>query len=167
MPDRHPSENCYPIDLNRKFPATGPRRKASKDHAAPGILAAERRHQIRPAMPPQEPAIRHTLRHQMLFSRLNDAQLTRISRTAVRIHLNENESLFEQGAEAGRFYLVVSGQIKLFRLSPAGDEKIIEIITTGHTFAEALMFLERPVYPVSATALQQAELVSIDSREFS
>ena len=117
-------------------------------------------------MPPQEPVIRPALQHHMLFSRLTDAQLTRVSRTAVRIHLDENESLFEQGTEAGRFYLVVSGQIKLFRLSPSGDEKIIEIITSGHTFAEALMFLERPVYPVSATALQKAELVSIDSSEF-
>lgn len=166
MPDRLCPEICYPIDLKRKFSAAGRRGKPSKDRGAPGILTTEPVQQIRPAMSPQEPAIRQVLQRHMLFSRLTDAQLTRIARTAVRVCLEENENLFEQGTEAGRFYLVISGQVKLFRLSPAGDEKIIEIITDGHTFAEALMFLERPVYPVSATALQKTELVSIHSREF-
>jgi CRP-like cAMP-binding protein len=117
-------------------------------------------------MPPLEPAITDTLKRHLLFSRLNGEQLARVGRTAVRVHLDENESLFEQGIEAKRFYVVLSGQVKLFRLSAEGSEKIIEIITPGHTFAEALMFLDRPVFPVSATALQPTVLVSVDAREF-
>ncbi len=39
---------------------------------------------------------------------------------------------------------MIGGQIKLFRLSASGDEKIIDIIQPGNTFAEALMFMERP-----------------------
>ena len=45
-------------------------------------------------------------------------------------------------------------------------EKVIEIVVAGQTFAEALMFLERPAYPVGAQALQPVELISLDARDF-
>lgn len=102
----------------------------------------------------------------LLFTNLADEQLERIARHAVHVRLEEGESLFEQGDKADRFYLVLSGQIKLFRLSPAGNEKVIEIVMPGSTFAEALMFLERPHYPVGAQALEPSELISIDARDF-
>lgn len=101
-----------------------------------------------------------------LFAALSDAQLDRITRHARRVTLNSGESLFEQGEPAERFYLVISGQIKLYRLSPNGNEKVVEIVTPGCTFAEALMFLHRPTYPVGAEALTAAELISIDARDF-
>ena len=63
-------------------------------------------------------------------------------------------------------YLVAQGQIKLYRLSPAGQEKVIEIIRPGQTFAEALMFREIPVYPVNAQALASVELYAITNRAF-
>jgi len=117
-------------------------------------------------MPDNERPIADALRRTLLFSRLSDAQLARVARGAVRVHLDEHEGLFEQGEPALRFYVVLSGQIKLYRLSPGGAEKIIEIVTPGHSFAEALMFMDYPVYPVSASALQPTRLVSIDAREF-
>lgn len=106
------------------------------------------------------------LKHGMLFARLSDEQLQRVASHARRLRLNEGEPLFEQGDLADRFFLVLTGQIKLYRLSSAGNEKVIEIVLPGHTFAEALMFLERPRYPVGAMALQPAELISLDARDF-
>ncbi|MET0088374.1 MAG: Crp/Fnr family transcriptional regulator [Sedimenticola sp.] len=101
-----------------------------------------------------------------LFARLSEDQLDRVVRHAVRVRLEEGESLFEQEEKAERFYLMVSGQIKLYRLSPAGNEKVVEVVTPGGTFAEALMFLERPYYPVGAQALQPAEAIGIDAVDF-
>jgi len=106
------------------------------------------------------------LKQNFLFDSLAEPQLRRIVRHAVRVRLDEGDALFEQGDPAKRFYLVCSGQIKLFRLSPAGNEKVIDIVTPGSTFAEALMFLERPHYPVGAQALQSSELISIDAVDF-
>jgi len=83
-----------------------------------------------------------------------------------RVNLQDGESLFETGDEARRFFLVLRGQIKLFRLSAEGNEKIIDIIQPGNTFAEALMFLEQPAYPVSATALGDVQLMSFDNGRF-
>ena len=106
------------------------------------------------------------LRTCFLFDKLSDAQLQRIAKSAVRVHLGEGEPLFEQGDKANRFYLVLKGQIKLYRLSPAGNEKVIDIVTSGNTFAEALMFLDRPRYPVGAQALEKSEVISIDAVDF-
>jgi len=101
-----------------------------------------------------------------LFARLNDDQLDRVARHAVRVHLDEGEMLFQQTDPADRFYFLIRGQIKLFRLGPSGNEKVIEIVTPLSTFAEALMFLERPTYPVGAQAMQPAEVISIDAGDF-
>lgn len=110
--------------------------------------------------------IKAQLKQGPLFAALSDDQLDRITRHAARIHLDAGESLFEQGEPADRFYLVVNGQIKLFRLSPNGNEKVVEIVTPGCTFAEALMFLQRPTYPVGAQALTASEVISVDAHDF-
>jgi CRP/FNR family transcriptional regulator, dissimilatory nitrate respiration regulator len=101
-----------------------------------------------------------------LFARLSDAQVQRVARKACGLRLVEGESLFRQGEAATRFYLLLRGQIKLYRVSPTGNEKVIDVLTPGHTFAEALMFLDHPRYPVGAQALQAAEVISIDAHDF-
>ena len=106
------------------------------------------------------------LRRGPLLRPLDREQLERIARHALRLLLRDDEALFQQGDKAERFYLVLKGQIKLYRLSPDGNEKVIEIVTPGNTFAEALMFLNRPHYPVGATAIGHAELISIDAADF-
>ena len=60
----------------------------------------------------------------MLFKRLSDPQLQRVAGRAERIRKHDGEFLFKQGDSADRFYLLISGQIKLFRLSSDGDEKV-------------------------------------------
>lgn len=111
-------------------------------------------------------SIQDDLKKGHLFAQLSEDQLSRVARHAVTKRLDQDEILFDQGDLADRFYYVVKGQIKLFRISPAGNEKIIEVVTPGSTFAEALMFLSRPHYPVGAQALIDAELISVDSKDF-
>ncbi len=106
------------------------------------------------------------LRNAPLLSRLSDEQLERIRRGAVQRRLDEGELLFTQGDAAERFYLVQSGQVRLFRLAADGSEKIIEIVSPGQTFAEALMFLQSPRYPVGAAALAPTRLIAIDAKDF-
>lgn len=102
-----------------------------------------------------------------LFAQLDSEQLARVAHHAARKQLRSGEYLFDQGDTADRFYLVLKGQIKLFRASPNGNEKIIEVVTPGSTFAEAMMFLDRSRYPVGAQALIDSEVISIDAKDFS
>jgi len=107
------------------------------------------------------------LRRGTLLSRLDPDQLGRVSRRATRVSLAAEQLLFSQGDPASRFYLLLSGQMRLYRLSPEGAEKVIEIVSPGQTFAEALMFLNAPRYPVCASALCESELIAIDAKDFS
>lgn len=53
--------------------------------------------------------------------------------------------------------------MRLYRLTPEGKEKVIEIISQGQTFAEAVALLNKP-YPVYASALEPTELIAIPSQ---
>jgi len=110
--------------------------------------------------------LQEALTESHLFSALNEAQLERVRRHAHITDMVEGESLFFQGDQATSFYLVLSGRIKLFRVSPDGKEKVVEIMEPGVCFAEALMFMDQPNYPVTATALIPSRVVVINARDF-
>ena len=106
------------------------------------------------------------LKQSHLFSKLSELQLDRVYRHSRVIELEEGQLLFNQGENVTSFYLVLSGKMKLFRVSPDGQEKIIEIVPQGGTFAEALMFMDRPHYPVSSAALAETAVLGIDAIDF-
>ncbi len=106
------------------------------------------------------------LRENHLFRALSDEQMKKLCAATTQKSLAQGEHLFEEGSRADEFYLVAQGQIKLYRLSPTGQEKVIEIIRPGQTFAEALMFRDIPVYPVNAQALANVECYAIKNRVF-
>jgi CRP-like cAMP-binding protein len=89
-----------------------------------------------------------------------------IVKTAQAIQLSESSVLFEQGTELSDLYLLVSGAIKLQRLAPNGDEKVIEIIRPGQTFAEAVLFFGGSQYPVSAVTVKSSIVVGIKAETY-
>ena len=106
------------------------------------------------------------LKKHYLFQRLTEEQLKRVASRSKMVQLADGQSLFQQGDPATRFYLVVQGRIKLFRLAPEGNEKVIELVDAGNIFAEALMFLNAPRYLVGSQALGETTVVSIDAEDF-
>ena len=101
-----------------------------------------------------------------LFANLSPEQLQPILPGIQTLTLAENEHLFHFGDNARYFYLLTSGQIMLYRLSLQGEEKVIEIIQSGQSFAEAVMFFKLSNYPVSAKAVMNSELFRIDMKVF-
>ncbi|MDH5570879.1 MAG: Crp/Fnr family transcriptional regulator [Gammaproteobacteria bacterium] len=112
------------------------------------------------------PATIEELKAIYLFEALNKVQLEKILQTATQIDLAGKEILFEAGQPAQRFYLVRSGQIKLYSISAEGDEKVMEIVYPSQTFAEAILFMQRHAYPVSAEAIKRTELISFSMPVF-
>lgn len=101
-----------------------------------------------------------------LFGGLESVQLDKVLTHSSVHKLKKEQALFSQGDEVSSFYLVLSGMIKLFRLSPDGQEKVIEVVNTGDTFAEALIFLDSPHFPVSASALGEAQVIAFEASQF-
>jgi CRP-like cAMP-binding protein len=77
--------------------------------------------------------------------------------------LTRGQAVFRVGQPCEEFHVTVIGQVKLFAISPGGQEKVIEIIGPGGTFAEALMFTGRP-YIINAQAVTDALVLSVGKR---
>ncbi|SER10450.1 cAMP-binding domain of CRP or a regulatory subunit of cAMP-dependent protein kinases [Amphritea atlantica] len=99
-----------------------------------------------------------------LFSSLSQQARETLVQHCRTIKLKNDETLFSQGGEAHSFYLALSGAVKLFRVSPDGQTKVIEVIHAGETFAEALMFMDQIRYPVNASAMGSAEVMVIPNK---
>lgn len=101
-----------------------------------------------------------------LFSALTEAELGQVASHARHCRLAPDQHLFFQGDKAARFFLVLEGQVILSRLTVEGNEKVVEVLRPGQTFAEATLFMEQHVYPVTATAIGEAHLIGFCSQHF-
>jgi CRP-like cAMP-binding protein len=97
---------------------------------------------------------------QPLFAALDEAERERLAAGCSVHRYGRGDTVFRVGEPCNGFHVVVYGQVKLFALSPAGQEKVIEIIGPNHSFAEALVFTDRP-YVVNAQALADTMLLTV------
>ena len=95
-----------------------------------------------------------------LFSDLSAAELSRAALGCQVRRLSRGDTIFRYGEPCEEFHVVVSGQVKLFAVSPAGQEKVIELVGPGISFAEALMFTDQP-YILNAQALTNTVLLTV------
>lgn len=95
-----------------------------------------------------------------LFNELDISELGRIAEGCSPRRVQRGDMVFRVGEPCNEFHLAVTVQVKLFAISPTGQEKVIEIISPGQSFAEALMFTDRP-YFINAQALTDGLLLSI------
>lgn len=98
-----------------------------------------------------------------LFQDMKAAELQRLAQGCRLRQLVRGDEVFHIGEPCTEFHVTVSGQVKLFAISPAGQEKIIEIVGPGNSFAEALMFTDKP-YFINAQALTDTLLLSVSKR---
>lgn len=100
-----------------------------------------------------------------LFSGLFADELDGLLSHAHPRHIPPHEVIFAEGDKAEALYFIVTGAVRLYRLSARGDEKVIEILMAGSTFAEAVVFLGGR-YPVCAAALSETRLIEIPTSDF-
>ncbi len=95
-----------------------------------------------------------------LFSDLGQPELERLAKGCHLRRLARGDMVFRVGEPCDCFHVTVTGQVKLFAVSPAGQEKVIELLGPGSSFAEALMFVDKP-YFINAQALTDSLLLSV------
>lgn len=101
-----------------------------------------------------------------LLKGLTESQREVMLRSAHCHKLDAGERIFNHGDPATHFYWLCSGQVKLTRLSADGEEKCIEIVQPGKTFAEGVMFMENSCYPVNAETVKKSTLVAFSNKDF-
>ncbi len=95
-----------------------------------------------------------------LFTDMEPPELQRLAQGCQLRRLARGDMVFRVGQPCEEFHVTVIGQVKLFAISPHGQEKVIELVGPGHSFAEALMFTGKP-YIVNAQALTDSLLLTV------
>ena len=100
-----------------------------------------------------------------LFAGLREEDLRRLRAIASLKQLEKKGILFSEGEEARGFYVILSGKVKVYKVSPDGKEQILHVVTAPDSFAEAALFLEGR-YPAFAEALCKSQLLFFPKRNF-
>ena len=103
------------------------------------------------------------LTHIPLFNSLAPEEISRTARSTREIHASKGDIHFHKGDPCTGFHLLVYGQVKLAFTSQQGNEKVVEILSPGQSFGEAIMFMDKP-YIVFAQALTDSLLLHVSKQ---
>ncbi len=94
----------------------------------------------------------------MLFAEFTEKDQRALLDIAIKRIFPKNCSLFGEGDEAHGFYLVISGKVKILKISPDGKEHILHIFGPGEPIGEVAVFSGKD-FPASADTLQESLLL--------
>lgn len=92
-----------------------------------------------------------------LFSSLSLSMLEILVNNSVVLDVARGRVVFQEGSEPKGLYVLLNGQIKLYKVSETGREQILDIVDYGTPVFEASVF-HTGVLPVSAMAIQNSRL---------
>lgn len=95
-----------------------------------------------------------------VFSDLRPETLEMLLAESNLMTIRPGHCLFRQGEKAVSFFIVLDGWIKLFRVTPAGDEAVLNVLSKGESFGEAVA-LTGGRYPATACAVSRAQVIVI------
>ncbi|MGO9612052.1 MAG: Crp/Fnr family transcriptional regulator [Dissulfurispiraceae bacterium] len=92
-----------------------------------------------------------------LFQGLSEEHFEELTDIVVDQTLLRGQSIFSDGDAATGFYVVISGRVKVFKLSSEGKEQILHIFGHGEAFGEVPMFAGKH-FPANAEALEKSRI---------
>jgi len=99
------------------------------------------------------------------FNGLSREDLAALRQIAVQRKLRRGEQVFSEGDPGDGFYVVVEGQVKVYKLSPEGKEQILHIIQPGEPFGEVAVFAGRS-FPANAEAIAVSRILFLPRNAF-
>jgi CRP/FNR family transcriptional regulator len=100
-----------------------------------------------------------------IFAGIDGAALERLASRCVTRTMPAGTLLFATGDPCRGLYLVQSGRVRIYRVSPEGREQVLHIEGPGRPVAEVPLF-DGGAYPASAVTLEESRLVFLPRAEF-
>lgn len=100
-----------------------------------------------------------------LFQGLPEAQQERLASIVAKRQFDKGELIFSEGETAAGFYVVLSGRVKVFKLSPEGKEQILHLFAAGEPFGEVPVFTGRE-FPAHAEAMEDSRVLFFPREAF-
>lgn len=110
---------------------------------------------------PPAPSTLSVLAKVPLFSGLSQAQLTALEANSAVIGYDKGQMIFFEGVKAKGLFVVLSGQVKIYKASPEGKEQILHVLGPGEPFAEAPVF-QGANYPANAMSIAPSRVLFIE-----
>jgi CRP-like cAMP-binding protein len=109
--------------------------------------------------------VREILKKSPLFCGLGDRELEQVKAVGITKNYQKGEVIFSEGQNATGFFVNLSGQVKVYKLSADGREQILHIIRPTEAFAEAALFAGS-TYPAFAESLTQTRILYFPKDSF-
>jgi CRP/FNR family transcriptional regulator len=99
------------------------------------------------------PDVEDAIRRTSMFKRLSQDDRTHLAAVSRLKSYTKGDRIFGEGDASEFFSVVVSGRVKIVKMTPAGKDVILEIFGTGDPFGAVAAYEGRP-FPASAIALE-------------
>jgi CRP/FNR family cyclic AMP-dependent transcriptional regulator len=100
-----------------------------------------------------------------LFGDLSEEELHALAHRTVKHHVKAGDTIFTEGDPCEGFYVVESGEVKIFKTAASGREQVLTVDRAGNSIAEIPVFDGGP-YPASAVANLDTTLLFVSKRDF-
>lgn len=100
-----------------------------------------------------------------LFREMPADLLNSLASIAIERKLVSNETLFYQNQPASGFYLIESGQVKIYRMANDGREQVIHLFGKGEIFGEVPVF-QGAAYPAFAQTTKGSTVYYFSRNDF-
>ncbi|MDI6755123.1 MAG: Crp/Fnr family transcriptional regulator [Thermodesulfobacteriota bacterium] len=100
-----------------------------------------------------------------LFQGLAPKQMEDLAMILVDQVFKRGQSIFSEEDEGAGLYIIISGRVKIFKLSPDGKEQTLHIFGPGEPFGEVAVFTGRR-FPANAEALEETRAFFFPRTEF-
>lgn len=105
------------------------------------------------------------LRSVSIFQTLDDGALHQLAARCVSRDVSEGHVLFTTGEACRGLYVLASGRVRIYRVSPDGKEQTLRVELPGAAVAELPLF-DGGVYPASAVTTEPSRLLFVPRDEF-
>ena len=92
------------------------------------------------------------------FSGLSERQIEGLREIAVNRHFNKGQIIYSEGDNGDGFYVLVSGLVKIFKVSLEGKEHIMRVVGAGEPFGQVAVYAGRS-FPANAQAIAKSRLL--------
>jgi CRP/FNR family transcriptional regulator len=93
-----------------------------------------------------------------LFAGLSRAQQGALGAIGMRRVFRKGETIFSEGDEGSGFYAILSGRVKIYKVSTEGKEQILHLFGPGESFGEVSVFTGQG-FPADAAAMTAATVL--------
>ncbi|MCU0791484.1 MAG: Crp/Fnr family transcriptional regulator [Opitutaceae bacterium] len=113
----------------------------------------------------RQAAISATLRQSRLFSSLSPADLALVAEGCSLRGLQRGEMLFREGEKSEGFYVMQTGSVSIYKVTPDGREQIICVFRPPESFAEVTLATVE-TYPANGMALEPSQVIVVNKARF-